>query len=102
MYKNFSDRKTRLGYVSKWKVVVPKHYRHRVIDDCHSPPTSGHGGYHKTKDRVQRNYYWPQLDIQIRAFVRNCEKCKSIKPSNVVQKAPMGNFRERMGPWAVA
>ena len=99
LYKSFSDKKTRLGYVSKWKIVVPEDQRRQVIDECHSPPTSGHGGYHKTKDRVQRTYFLPQLDAQIRAFVRDYETCKSSKHSNVIQRAPMGNFRKPLSPW---
>ena len=99
LYKICTNNKTRYGYISKWKVVVPESERRHVIDECHSNPLSAHGGYHKTVDRVKRDYYWPQLDKQVRDFVRQCEVYNSIKPSNHINKAPMGNFRDPARPW---
>lgn len=99
LYKNCESGKKSLGYVSSWRIVVPSNKRNEVMQDSHNPPLSAHGGYHKTIDRIRRNYYWPDMDSDVRRFVRCCETCKAIKPSNVTQRAPMGKFREAKRPW---
>lgn len=101
LYKNCERGKRSFGYVSSWRIVVPTNKRNDVMDDCHVPPSSAHGGYHKTVDRVRRNYYWPGMDNDVRNYVRNCEVCKSVKPTNVTQRAPMGKFREARQPWHI-
>ena len=101
LYKNLCRKRNVLGSGSKCKIVVPENQRISVIDQCHSPPLCGHCGFHKTLERVQRDYYWPKLNSQVRDFVRNCEICKAIKPVNHIRKAPMGNFREALRPWHI-
>lgn len=101
LYKNCVQKSTKYGYVSQWRVVVPLKNRNNVIVECHSPPLCAHGGYHKTIDRIRRQYFWPNMDRDVRSFVRGCEVCKAVKPSNETQRAPMGNFRETSRPWQV-
>lgn len=101
LYKNCEKGKRSFGYVSSWRIVVPSNKRNEVMDDCHIPPSSSHGGYHKTIDRVRRSYYWPGMDKDVRNYVRSCEVCKAIKPTNITQRAPMGNFREARQPWHI-
>lgn len=101
LYKNCTVAKRNLGFVSDWRVVVPTNRRNDVMADCHSSALSAHGGYHKTIDRVRRNYFWPNMDGDVRSFVRSCEVCKSAKHSNITQRAPMGLFRESHQPWRV-
>lgn len=102
LYKCCQLNKRRLGYVSSWRIVVPVvNKRNEVMDDCHVPPSSAHGGYHKTIDRIRRLYYWPGMDDDVRSYVRSCEICKSAKPTNMIQRAPMGKFREARQPWHI-
>lgn len=101
LYKNCERGKKSFGYISSWRIVVPKNKRNEVMYDSHNPPLSSHGGYHKTVDRIRRNYYWPEMDSDVRHYVRCCEICKAVKPSNITQRAPMGNFREARHPWHI-
>lgn len=39
------------------------------------------------------------MDAEVREYVRNCEVCKSSKPSNKIQNALMGNQRKTDRPW---
>lgn len=97
LFKYCSNHKH--GYIASWRLVVPKPSRNDVISQCHDPPLSAHGGYHKTIDRVRRDYFWPNMDSDVRNFIRKCETCKSIKPTNVSRHVPMGKFREAKHPW---
>ena len=99
LYKNCFKKRHILGSGSKLKIVVPENQRTLVIEQCHNPPLSAHFGFHKTLEKVQRDYYWPKSNANVRDFIRNCEICKAIKPSNQIHKAPMGNFREPLRPW---
>lgn len=82
-----------------WRVVLPKQERAEVLRSNHDDVLSAHGGFFKTSDRVKRKYYWPKMDEDIRNYVRNCEVCKATKPTNKVQKSPMGKYREANRPW---
>lgn len=60
----------------------------------------GFGGVMEgTAERVKRRYYWPKMDADIRNYVRKCEICKACKPTNEIQRSPMGNWRKSDRPW---
>lgn len=85
--------------VSSWRLVVPTDKRDEILKKCHDDPLSSHGGRHKTKDRVSRDYYWPKINESITSYVRNCSVCSVMKPSNIVQRAPMGTLENTTRPW---
>lgn len=89
------------GFSACWKLLVPKSCRASILGKCHDDPTSAHQGVHKTSDRVKQAYYWPQMEMDIRNYVRNCEVCKAAKPTNEIQRAPMGNQRKTDRPWQI-
>lgn len=89
------------GYRNVWRIVVPKESRKEILQQCHDAPCSAHGGFYKTCDRVKRRYYWPKMDEEIMKYVSSCEVCQAIKPTNKIQKAPMGNYREAKRPWQI-
>lgn len=99
LYKNCSSRRSKNGYLASWRLVVPVCKINDVMTECHVPPLSAHGGYHKTIDRIRRQFYWPNMDNDVRNYVRKCEVCKATEPTNLTQKSPMGNFREPQQPW---
>lgn len=84
-----------------WREIVRKIDRAAILHSNHDHPLSAHGGFFKTADRIKRNYYWPKMDEDIRNHVRNCEVCKACKPSNQIQKTPMGKFREAKRPFEI-
>lgn len=84
---------------SRWKVVVPSDLRAEVLNECHDEPTAGHGGFFKTMGRVRQDYYWPRMAQDVRRYVGSCQICKMTKPSNELQRAPMGKQRDTDRPW---
>lgn len=101
LYKHCERARKGLGNVSSWRIVVPTNRRNIVMTECHVPPLKAHGGFHKTIDRVRRQFYWPNMDSDVRNFVRGCDVCKAAKHSNVTQRAPMGEYREACKPWRI-
>lgn len=96
-------RKGQDGHVYQplWRTLVHRSNRIEILRQNHDDPRSAHGGYLKTADRVKKKYFWPKMDIQIRKYVRGCEVCKASKPTNEIQRSPMGNFRSASRPWEI-
>ena len=63
------------------KVYVPENddLRIEIIAEFHDTPTSGHFGTFKTSRRVQRIFYWPNMDKTVAHFVASCDSCKRYK-----------------------
>lgn len=97
--KHCEKRNNGVGYVTDWRIVVPKNDRPSILFKNHDDPTSAHGGVFKTADRVRRKYWWPKMEGDIRAYVRNCAVCKASKPTNENQRSPMGKFRTSNFPF---
>ena len=66
-----------------WRLCLPDiQYRKTMIHDNHDLAIAGHSGYIKTYSRIARNYYWPNMDKDIRKHVQECDACQRTKPSN--------------------
>ena len=37
----------------------------------HDPPKAAHGGMAKTLDRIRQYFYWPNMTVHVRAYVKN-------------------------------
>lgn len=75
---------------SEWKLWVPAALTSTLIENAHCAETAAHGGMTKTLDRLRRMYYWPNMVLQVRNFVRDCQVCKECKPSNAILKPGIG------------
>jgi hypothetical protein len=53
-----------------------------IISEHHDNRISGHIGYQKTYDNITRNYYWPNMYIDIKLYVRSCLVCQRTKAEN--------------------
>ena len=50
-----------------------------VIKEKHCGGLSGHFGLNKTLELIQRFYYWPKMQTDIRKFVEGCLVCQRAK-----------------------
>ena len=51
---------------------------------------SGHQGTKKTTDRIQEEFYWPGIAMDVKRFVKSCEICQRTIPKHMVARAPLG------------
>jgi hypothetical protein len=58
-----------------------------ILAECHDAKLSGHLGSQKTLEQVQRRFYWPGMDGEVRQYVTSCDACQRNKPS---QQSPPG------------
>jgi transposase InsO family protein len=82
-----------------WKIIVPADKRKPILEKSHDE--CGHLGVFKTTNRIKQRYYWPRMQNDVEAYIRNCEPCKSSKDIRTVQKPPMGQPKHATEPWQV-
>ena len=66
-------------WMKKKQVFVPLDIRSRVLQEFHDSPLAGHPGSSKTVELVRRDFWWPTLYTDVRAYVRGCDKCQRTK-----------------------
>src|SRR5882762_1964397 len=68
---------------------------------CHDGPIAGHPGRLKTRELVQRDYWWPGMIWDINKYVDGCPICPKVKP---VREKPVGELKPTeipSEPWEV-
>ena len=65
-----------------WKLWVPESATKLLVERAHDHHVAGHGGIGKTLQILRRMYYWPQMVVQVREYIRSCIICKESKPTN--------------------
>jgi len=73
-----------------WKLWVPSELRENLLINSHYSESAGHGGIHKTLERLRLRYYWPGMVKDVQELVKNCDICKCAKSTNFVKRPPMG------------
>ena len=58
------------------RLVVPLGRRQQVLELGHSNLLAGHFGVKKTYAKIARNFLWPKMWVQVKAFVRSCAGCQ--------------------------
>ena len=64
----------------KERVVVPsqKSLIQELLYLYHDDQFSGHWGIDKTKELLERKFYWPSLATDVREYVLSCQTCQNI------------------------
>jgi len=84
---------------SEWKLWIPQSLTHSLVERAHSDPKAGHGGMTNTLEILRRQFYWPGMTIQVRAYVRGCEVCKESKAPNFRMQVGIGRRVETQRPF---
>ena len=74
------------------QLVVPSSLRIHVMKVGHETMMAGHLGTTKTIDRIQRYFYWPGMQKDVRRFCQSCDKCQKTIPKGKVGKVPLGQM----------
>ncbi|GFX50362.1 gypsy retrotransposon integrase-like protein 1 [Trichonephila clavipes] len=81
------NRENKLGNVVKL-IVVPEELRNPIKSLCHEG-TSAHLGITKSKDKLNRYFYWPNYYRDMERFVKTCDQCQRAGKPNDKKKAPL-------------
>ncbi|GFW49970.1 retrovirus-related Pol polyprotein from transposon 17.6 [Trichonephila clavipes] len=81
------NREDKLGNVVKL-IVVLEELRDPIKSLCHEG-TSAHLGITKSKDKLNRYFYWPNCYRDMERFVKTCDQCQRAGKPNDKKKAPL-------------
>ena len=84
---------------SIWKLYIPSSISQVLIEKAHAPEVCSHGGVAKTLERLRQWFFWPRMTVQVRNFVRNCEVCRQVKPTNYEMRPVIGEQVETFRPF---
>jgi transposase InsO family protein len=71
----------RINILSNVKRIMDRKEKTIILNDYHLLPTCGHAGIRRMINNIKRKYYWPELEQEVRNFVRKCSKCQHMKYS---------------------
>ena len=71
----------------------------KVISVHHNSPVTGHPGYQKTQELIERQYYWPGLASDVREYVSHCNQCARFKGSNMKPVSAAIPLQPSTMPW---
>ena len=80
-------------------IFIPKILRHKVMQQGHDAPTSGHFGVDKTMGRITETYYWPGMWNDVRNHIRNCEDCQRNKADRHKPYGELQPIPQLRKPW---
>jgi hypothetical protein len=61
------------------KILAPESLRAKILFRFHDSPFAGHLGVKKTLSRIRNRYFWPNMNKEIKMYVRQCVICEKRK-----------------------
>lgn len=84
-------RVSRNAKAKRFQYVVPDSLKAEVLQGVHDG--AGHQGQFRSLSLARQRFFWPNLDRDVRDYVRHCQRCivsKTIEPEG---RAPLENIR---------
>ena len=83
------------------KIYVPnnKDLCEQILVEYHEPAALGHLGQKKMLELLKRTYWWPQMKLDVRNFVRGCQSCQRNKIIYQKRATPLYLLNAPEGPW---
>jgi hypothetical protein len=79
--------RSKFGYSQQQSFLIPDgDLKKRILFFFHNDPVAGHLGIKRTLFRIQQNYFWPQLKMDVEQWIRNCHSCQVNKKSQLPKK----------------
>ena len=61
------------------RLVLPSNLKTSILHENHYAPLGGHQGITQTSHCIHKQYYWPNMDNDIKAYVKSCIICGRTK-----------------------
>lgn len=77
-------------YLHNNQIIVPENndLRRGVISHYHDTRTAGHPGQRRTREAILKDYWWPTVNDDTKAYIQGCATCQATKPRTIKQKVP--------------
>lgn len=97
-HKIFKTNQDRISKQDVEKLLVPADFREDLLKHYHSSLPGGHLGVRKTFEKLQRNYYWPNLHLNVKRFIKSCWDCQQCKANNQPSGNVMADYPKSFKP----
>jgi hypothetical protein len=79
--ENMDKKFTIMDDLLCWKnrIYVPEGLRQRIIQSEHDSKVAGHFGRDRTLELLSRNFYWTNMEHDVRKYCSECEICQRTK-----------------------
>jgi len=71
------------------QLLLPRSHVQKMLIECHGETMSGHFGLQKTKDQVERRFYWHGWKADVERFCRRCPQCTSYHRGKLTKQGPL-------------
>jgi len=83
----------------KKRIYAPKELRHRIMMSEHDSKIAGHFGRERTMELVSRNFYWPNMETEIRKYCSECDNCQRTKSPRHAKHGLLHPLEMACKPW---
>ena len=71
------------------QLVLPKIRRQEVLKLAHDSEWAGHLAYKKTKQRINRVFFWPKMKEDIKEYCKTCNSCQTKRKVTCYDQVPI-------------
>jgi hypothetical protein len=84
-----------------WKnrLYVPKGLRKRIMESEHDSKVAGHFGRERTMELLTRNFYWPNMESDVRSYCNECDNCQRTKAPRHAKHGLLHPLELACKPW---
>ena len=99
--KNTDGNFTILNELLCWKnrVYVPEGLRQRVMKSEHDSKVAGHFGRERTMELLSRNFYWTNMERDVRKYCSECDNCQRTKAPTHAKHGLLHPLELACKPW---
>ena len=87
----YAKNEGRKGFINQpeWRIWAPKSLRSELIMDAHNSLIGGHGGIFKTAERIRADFFWPNMESDVREHCKQCKVCQACTNKDRPKMAPL-------------
>ena len=84
-----------------WKnrIYIPEGLRQRVIQSEHDSKVAGHFGRERTMELLSRNFYWTNMERDVRKYCSECDNCQRTKAPRHAKHGLLHPLELACKPW---
>jgi len=84
-----------------WKnrIYVPEGIRQKIIQSEHDSKVAGHFGRERTLELISRNFYWANMERDVRKYCNECDNCQRTKAPRHAKHGLLHPLELACKPW---
>jgi hypothetical protein len=80
------------------KILAPQGFRKEIIPEAHNSKFAGHGRRFKTQERLQQDFWLPNMDKDIKEHIDQCKPCQTTMDKGKPLDVPITGLQITSGP----